>query len=337
MRYHLILILLLFFAYEGKGQQNYAFLQLSNSAKINALGGINISDSEADLHYFSSNPALLDSSHQYNFGMSFSPYFAQSKYVSIAGAIPFAKGTIGINLQNLYYGTLQGRDAVGNPIGQFSANDFSSGLTYARKISNISFGISTKFVGSSIAAFYSLALMTDWGGIYKHPKYDFTIGLTAKNVGFMLRKFTQTPSNLPFDLQVGTSFKPSKMPLRISITAHHLYTFDLTNPYSMQFYKYDSNGNKILQEPNELNKLFGHIIFGTELFINQQISLLAGYNHLRRQELIFENYAKLTGFSCGIASKHKYWKFQVSYNAFLPLNGQWMFSLIRQQSSFRIK
>lgn len=115
------------------------------------------------------------------------------------------------------------------------------------------------------------------------------------------------------------------------ITAHHIYQFDITDSNAMQQYKYDSFGNKILQDANRLDKLLNHIIFGGELFPDKPIRVLFGYNHLRRKELSFDHYSGLAGFSCGIASTLRYWRFQAAYSAFLPYGGQWMFGLIRQK------
>ena len=112
----------------AQAQNSFSFLNIANNARINALGGVNISLIDRDINLFSFNPALLDSSQQGQIGLNFSPYLASSKFISLNYSPKFNNTLVknwAVSLQNLNYGTFQGTDAVGNLTNEFSANDFA--------------------------------------------------------------------------------------------------------------------------------------------------------------------------------------------------------------------
>jgi hypothetical protein len=312
-------------------QNSFSFLNIANNARINALGGVNVSLADGDINLFSFNPALLDSSQRGQIGFNYSPYLAQSKFLSLnyspKNRTETNEGNWGFSLQNLHYGNFQGTDAVGNLTNNFTANDFSLGVTHARKINNISFGITSKLVGSVLESYSSIAFLTDWGGTLKHPKYDLNFGVLAKNVGFVLKKYGNFRPEIPFDLQIGSSFKPMYMPVRFSLTAHHLYVFDIVNNEPIN-YIFDSQGNKIEKKASTFDKLFRHLVFGTEILIHQNFHLLLGYNYLRRKELVISSLGGVSGFSFGVNLKLKNWGISASHSVLSAGKGNTVFSIV---------
>ncbi len=206
MRTFAFIIISFIVAFASNAQNSFSFLNIANNARINALGGVNVSLVDRDVNFFTFNPALLDSSQQGQLGVNFSPYLASSKFISLNYSPKFKQklnnGTWGIALQNLNYGTFQGTDAVGNVTNDFSANDFSLGVTHSRKINYISFGITAKLVGSVLESYSSVAFLTDWGGTFTHPKHDLSFGIVAKNIGFVLKSYSNIRPEIPFDLQI---------------------------------------------------------------------------------------------------------------------------------------
>lgn len=287
--------------------------------------------SDNDVNLFSFNPALLDSSQRGQIGVNFSPYWASTKFLSLNYSPSFipkkGAGNWAISLQNLNYGTFQGTDAVGNLTNEFSANDFSLGLTYARKVNNISFGITSKFVASVLESYNSVAFLTDWGGTFKHPVHDFSIGIVAKNVGFVLKSYGDIRPEIPFDLQVGTSFKPKYMPVRFSLTGHHLYVFDIVYNDPAVNFTFDEQGNKVPKKISTADKISRHFVFGTEMLIHKNFNLLFGYNFLRRKELKINGLGGVAGFSFGANLRLKKLDFALSHSIFTSPKGQTTFSL----------
>jgi hypothetical protein len=324
--------ILCFSLFSSNAQNSFSFLNIANNARINGLGGVNVSLSDRDINLFSFNPALLDSSQRGQIGLSFSPYLASSKLLTLNYSPKFTQklleGNWAISLQNLNYGTFQGTDAVGNLTNEFSANDFSLGITHSRKINYISFGVSAKFVGSTLESYSSMAFLSDWGGTFKHPKHDLSIGIVAKNVGFLLKSYGNIRPDVPFDLQIGASFKPKYMPVRFSLTGHHLYVFDIAYKDPAINYSFDSQGNKVAKNISIADKMLRHLVFGTSILIHKNFTLLLAYNHLRRKELLINSLGRAAGFSFGVDFRTKQFGFSISRANLASGSGQTTFSLL---------
>lgn len=298
---------------------------------MNGLGGINVSLADNDINLFSFNPALLDSANAGQIGLNFSPYLASSKFLTLNYSPKFAQksfaGNWAVSLQNLSYGTFQGTDAFGNLTNEFSANDFSLGLTHARKVNYITFGITAKLVASVLESYSSVAFLTDWGGTFKHPKHDLSFGIVAKNVGFVLKSYGNIRPDVPFDLQLGASFKPKYMPVRFSLTGHHLYVFDIVYNDPAYNFTFDEQGNKIPKKISMADKISRHFILSTEILIHKNFNVLLGYNFLRRKELLINGLGGAAGFSFGANLRLKKLDFAISHSILTSPKGQTSFTL----------
>lgn len=329
---YLLLIIFSVFGREAFGQNSFSFLNIPNNARLNALGGANVSLFDKDVNLQTINPALLDSSQQRQLGINYSPYLAHSNFLTLNYAPEFKKSSgksqWGISLQNLNYGSFQGTDAVGNPTTEFSASDFSIGITNARRINNISFGVTAKLVGSVLESYSSLAILTDWGGTFKHPEYDLNFGIVARNIGFVVKSYGSIKPDIPFDLQLGASFKPAHMPVRVSITAHHLYVYDIAYNNPDLHYTFDDQGNKVPQKISVADKILRHFVVGAEILIHKNFHLLAGYNHLRHQELTVSSSGGAGGFSFGGNIRLKQFGFSFSHSTLTSGKGYFTFSAL---------
>jgi hypothetical protein len=331
LKYKLCLVFIII-THFGFAQNSFSFLNIANNARVNALGGINVSLADDDINLFSFNPALLDSSQKGQIGLNFSPYLASSKFLTLNYSPKFKlknlAGNWGISLQNLNYGTFEGTDAVGNLTKEYSANDFSLAITHSRKINHISFGITAKLVGSTLESYSSVAFLTDWGGTFRHPKHDLSFGIVAKNIGFVLKSYGNIRPEVPFDLQIGATFKPKYMPVRFSITGHHLYTFDIAYNDPDINYTFDNQGNKVAKKISGVDKMLRHLIVGTEILIHKNFNLLLSYNHLRRKELVVNSLGGGAGLSFGANFRTPKIGFSIARSAFGYSNGQTSFSLV---------
>lgn len=295
------------------GQQSFTFVNLPSSVPLAALGGITVSLRNHNVNLFTSNPALLNSDMDKYASVNYVPYYAGIKYSSLAYVHKFEKvGRWGAALQYLDYGTFQETDPSGNVIGSFKANEYIVTAAHARTIGSYTLGANLKFAGSSIANYTALATMLDIGINFKHPLQDLSIGLLIKNVGFALKKYyPEGQLSLPFDIQVGTSFKPKFMPLRFSFTAHHLHKFDIAYDDPVLNTVIDRNGNKVREKVGFIDKLARHFVLGTEILLSKAFQLQFGYNHLIRQELRLSTRSAGAGFSFGASLRVK--SFEMAY------------------------
>ena len=296
------------------GRSGLNFLQLPAQAKSTALGANHMTISGNDPALFLQNPALLDSTKEDQVSLNLMPYLADTKFLNLAyaNAIKRTVGTWAVGLQYLNYGNITETDAAGNIVGEFRAADYGLSAGYGQTIGAFTLGGSVKFVGSSIESYHVLGVAFDWGGVFKHPREDFTVGFVARNFGFLKQNFTgaNTPV-LPLDLRVGLTFKPKYMPIRFSGTIHHLNRFDMVYNDPNLFFTYDINGTRIPRKAGVAEKLARHISLGAELLLHKNFRILLGYDHLRRQELRLNNAGGLAGFSFGAWLRVK--RFEISY------------------------
>lgn len=312
-----ILLLVLTFravAQPTGGRAGLTFLQLAPNARLTALGSRHATLPGTDATLFMQNPALLDSAKNDNLSLSYMPYLADTRFLNLAYAHEFRKmkGAWAAGIQYLNYGTLIQTDDVGNQIGEFRAADYALSVGYGNTIQNITIGGALKMVGSSLESYRLWGLALDWGATFKHPTRDLTASFVVKNMGFLKQNYAggEVPP-LPFDVRIGVTFKPEYMPLRFSLTAHHLNAFDMVYNDPALFYDFDANGTRIPRKVGTPEKLLRHLTLGSEIMIHPSFRLMLGYDHLLRQELRLQDLGGLSGISFGAWLRIK--RFEISY------------------------
>jgi hypothetical protein len=299
-------------------RQAFSFLNLPQNVQTAALGGITTSAQQANTNGLWASPALADSNWRNQASLSISPYLATTQLVSMAYCLPFkTKGTWAVGMQYLNYGTMTQTDAAGKETGTFTAADYALAGSYSQTEGAFTLGASIKIVGSGIETYQSWAIMTDVGGVFKHPKKDLTIGLLVKNVGVVFKPyFADNQLDMPFDVQLGMSVKPQFMPIRFSVTAHHLYQWDIVYNDPARSSSYDANGNKITKKITTIEQLARHLVLGVEVLVHKNVRLMLGYNHLRRQELRLTNVSSFSGLSGGVIYQNQKINFGYAYSAY---------------------
>lgn len=308
---NVLFVLLLSFPHLMKaqlgGQRAFEFLNIPPNARLSALGGVNITSGFDDPAMVSSNPALINSDWHNRLVVNWLDYFADISQYSVTYSREFEKsGVWSANLSYMDYGEFQQFDEIGFPLGTFNVAEYVFSLSHAKQFGAFSVGSSLKLAVSDIADFNASAVLFDLGGIFKHPEKELTVGMTVKNLGFMLSDYTdESGSQLPLDVQLGASYKPEFMPFKFSLTARNLIRDEAT------FYDPSNPVGGIDEEPGLADEIFGRIVFGTEVIIDESFQLRFGYNHLLRQELKMESTSGGAGFSFGFMMKIK--RFEFSY------------------------
>lgn len=287
------------------GLDGFSFLQTPTTARISALSGVNITSQDEDVNMFLSNPALLVPDLHQHASINYLNFLGDIQYSSLAYAHNFEEvGLWSMGLQYFSYGAFEGYDEAGNEAVDFNARDFAVTIGYSRKVGVFTLGANLKFAQSNIASYTASAIMFDLGGTYKHPEREFTVGLAIKNFGFLVKDYTEeAETTLPFDLQVGTTFKPEHMPFRFSITAYNLTRGNIAY--------YDPILSNNQEEPGTVDKILRHVTIGTEILVSKNFNIRAGYNHLIRKELRLEETSGGAGFSMGFMIRIK--AFELAY------------------------
>ncbi|HEX8348474.1 MAG TPA: type IX secretion system protein PorQ, partial [Hymenobacter sp.] len=295
------------------GQQAFSFLRLPTSAKLAGLGGANVSSRDGDATMLYANPALLNADMDGTVALGYVDYLADIKQTTAAYVFNTEHaGRFGVGLTYLNYGSFESFDAAGNSLGDFAVNEYAVGVSNAYTSGNFVLAGTLKLGVSGIAGNHSVAALADVGAIFKHPTKDFNVGLAVKNVGYQLKTYTGAGHEpMPLDVQIGTSIKPEHMPLRFSLTAHHLQQFDIVYLDPNQRGQLDENNNEIRPKKSVGDKIARHFVVGAELILSKNLNLRVGYNHLQRRELRLDTRSAGAGTSLGVMLRIS--QFQLDY------------------------
>jgi len=305
------------------GEASFQFLNVSDNARIMGIGSQNVSTLDGDVNMSMSNPGSLDTSHQNNASINYTPYFSTINRSTVLYAFKRPKSgmwSTGMTYQG--YGKFDETDPGGNVVGTFKANDFSLFVTKSHRIDHFSFGATMKLVGSSIAGFNSYAVAMDVGGVFIHPKHDLQVGMTFKNVGVIFDKYIQgVKQSMPSDLQIGISYKLEHMPVRFSMTGYNLLKKDVYYFDPELNIEFDENGDEVVANKSFSEQIFRRLIFGAEFMFSEKFQLRVGYNHLRRKELKLEQSSGGAGFSFGGMIQIKGYKIAYTRALYHPAGG----------------
>ena len=297
------------------GQRTFSFLELPNSAKQAALGGVNVTAGAHDVNMVAANPALRNPEMDNQLSLSYIGYLADIKQSSVAYAFNIKKyGRWATGISYLNYGDFVQRDATGAVEGSFNINDYTLSLTHARQMEAFTIGATAKVAVSSIAGNHAIGLLADAGVAFKHPEKDLTVGLAFKNIGYQLKAYDGGERQpMPFDAQLGISYKPEHMPVRLSLTAHRLYQFDIVYLDPNAPGQLDENGNEVKEEKKLGDKIARHFVAGAEFVFSKNFQVRAGYNHLRRRELRLDTTSGGAGLSMGAMVRVR--AFELNYSS----------------------
>jgi len=297
---------------------SFRFLDVPNSARVAALGGVNTSLTDRDINFFFNNPSLAGDTLAGVASANYRFYVADIGQATFTYGHNFSKlGTLVFGVQHFNYGTIKSYDAAGQEIGDFKSGETAIVIGKSHQISNFRVGASLKGAFSNIAGYRAGALMFDIGGIFVHPTQDLRVGMTLKNLGWVFSEYSETSStSLPFDVQLGATFKPEHMPLRFSLTAYNLTG---SNTY---FNAKDGD-----TEPGTFDKVLRHFNFGAEILVHKNVNLLVGYNHLIHQELKLSESGGGAGFSFGFSAMIKTFEVVISRSAYVAGNAGYAFTV----------
>jgi len=300
------------------GSFSYAFLQLPQSARIEALGGVNVAIMDNDPGMAFQNPALLNSSMHLQTAIDFNAYFANIGYGTFSLAHKFNKrGTLFGGVQYFDYGSFVQTLENGQILGQLSANDQAIYVGYAQPIldSILHVGGHFKAILSAYAGYTSIGAAVDLGLSYQSKNKRTTMGLVFKNMGSMIDPYTTNNYEpLPFQIQFGFAHRLEHLPLRLMVNLNNLQRPDLSfldieNPVSIDPLTNDTSINRISLGDNILR----HFIIAAELMpFKQRLFFRISYNFLRGGELSSMQSDAAAGLSWGLGIRISHFTFSYS-------------------------
>ncbi len=300
------------------GNATYAFLNLTNSARVASLGGKVVSIWDDDLNLPFHNPSLLHEGMSNHLVLNYVNYFSDINYGYVSYARSFDKvGDFAMGLHYINYGKFTAADQVGNITGEFSASEYAFNMIYSRALdSSFRIGVNVKPIYSVLETYRSFGVVADLGVTYISKEKLFSAGLVFRNVGVQIKPYHEgNREPVPFEILLGISQRLRHAPFRFSVVGHNLQRPDLTyKDPSTEKEDYDPITGEPLPE-NKLAKfgdnLMRHLIFGVEFIPLDNFFVRLGYNYQRRQELKISTRIAMVGFSWGFGVKIS--KFHLSY------------------------
>ncbi len=299
---------------------------LTNSSRSVALAGTAISIADGDLSLFFENPAVLDSVTPGNIFLNINPYFADISAFNGAYAFNWKKmGVFSVGLDYVDYNSFEMTDATGTQTGEFDAQDYSFVIGKAHQVGPFSLGLNLKLLHSSIEVYGSTVILGDVGGLFRVSR-NWTIGMVFSNMGGRISNFTELQRvKIPFDVKIGTTFKPEYMPLRFTLTS-----INLANKNAVVASNLEEG-----RSTSRVENIFRRLSIGTELLLSKNFHVLFGYNHKRKQELKLNDIAGGSGFSYGLMLKVKRIELRFSRATYHAAGGSGFISLQTNLNDFR--
>lgn len=284
------------------GNAVFNFLSQPNTAQLSALGGVNVSSMGNDVGMAFQNPSLLRQGMHQQVNTSFNAFLAGIRNYSLTTAYHLApiqtNLALGVNYFN--YGTLTQTDASGNVLGIFRPADYVLQVMASKKYhERFWYGLTMKYINSNYGQYRSSGLAFDVGISYYDSVNQLQVSIVVKNMGTQLGTYdgSDRKEELPFDIQAGVTKRLANAPFQFSLTAHNLHRF---NTYYNDTSFRASEGDINYKGGTGVQKLLSHLVFSTQVFLNEKLELIAGFNFQRRQDLNGYNITSgLNGFSLG--------------------------------------
>jgi len=318
MRKLFLLIVLLAFVYpmafgQIGGENTYDFLNLTNSARMAALGGnqIAINDS-TDLNTSYNNPSLLRPDMKNQLTINYVGYFAGVNYgyaaYSFGTPLP---GNFAVGMHYINYGNFIEALPSGEKTGAtFNAAEYALNIIWSNNYKQFTYGINLKPILSSFESYQSIGFAADLGLSYFSKNQNTVTALVARNIGTQITTYYDgaEKESIPFDLQFGISQKLAHAPIRLAATLQHLQKWDLAKPVE------DNSGSSTVYTKDSFTKkIMRHMLLGVELLPSPNFTVRAGYNYQLRQEMKLNEKMSTVGFSWGFGFRIS--RFAISYGS----------------------
>jgi hypothetical protein len=294
------------------GSTAYNYLNVTSSARIYGLGGVNITTVEDELSTADQNPGLLGSEMNNQILVDYMRYLGNSNFAGIKYAHAVGeRGAWSAGIRYFGYGEMTAADETGVITGTFSPKDINFSGTFSYDITNhLRGGITMKMLYSSYEEYSAFAVATDLGINYYDPDHDWSFSAVIANLGGQLKKFNENYDKLPIDLRLGATKGFTGIPLRLSVTLWNL------RKWSLPYY---NTGDGTSTEALELKESFGsnlfrHMVFGVDFTPSDRFFIALGYNYKTRTDMSTYKRSFLSGFSLSAGMNVSHFNFAIAFS-----------------------
>jgi len=256
----------------------FPFLRGALSARSAGLGGSTVAMKE-DVATTPINPSTLTTVP----GRTVSATFIKHVLDINAGMAIYADhwdsvGSYAATITYMNYGSFDRTDAAGARLGTLGAADIVFALSFAREIDTlISWGVTLKYMNSTIDDLAASAIALDAGVLVQIPKSRLNIGLAILNLGTQLATYDGITDRLPLDVRLGVNHRLRGLPLMVNASLNHLA--DDVESFTDRFLNFSVGG---------------------EFYVGKYVQLRVGYDNSTRNQSGVNVSTQLTGVSGGI-------------------------------------
>tara|TARA_R110001583_G_scaffold93777_1_gene237030 strand:- start:55878 stop:56888 length:1011 start_codon:yes stop_codon:yes gene_type:complete len=311
------------------GESIYNFLNLTGSAKQAALGGKTLTLLD-DVNQPLWNPSTINEELDNQLSVNYMNYLADVSLTSVSFAHLINRhfGTLQAGITYLNYGSIIGADDLGNETGTFKAYDLAISMGYSYNIFNtdIFIGANLKLINSVIENYTSVGIGSDIAILYYNVYKPYALTLVVRNIGYQVTVFDETREKLPFQIELGASYKLENVPLIWHFTFDNLQQWNISesNPSNATI---DINGKVTDEKISFLDNTIRHLSVGAEFFPEGPFNLRLGYNFRRSKELQLLDKRTFSGFTAGFGLKMNKFKLNYAFSKYHPASNVSTFSL----------
>ncbi|OGS27286.1 MAG: hypothetical protein A2297_00365 [Elusimicrobia bacterium RIFOXYB2_FULL_48_7] len=191
------------------GTAGLQFLQIAPGARPTGMGEAfcAISDDSNAIFW---NPAGLSQIQKKEVSFLYNQWIENIQLSYLTLVIPFESNVIGISVEYLSIGDIQGRDEYGNTTNVFSPYDLSAGISFSKPVSsNMLLGAAFKAITEANDNVQSSGFAVDLSALYFCGiKKNIALGLNIQNLGPEMTYAHETVP-LPLNIKIGASYKPN--------------------------------------------------------------------------------------------------------------------------------
>lgn len=300
-----------------RAQYSYDFVRQPQSVAASVAGGNIVSTTKSDLSVWMDNPGLMDSTIANHAAISINPYFSDIiRYGATASWQPKWVDYMMAGLTYNSFGTFDRLDASGVDQGTFGGRSYIFQMGLSQHFGLFTMGTSLKFGGMQLENTSATLLLMDVGGVMRHPSQELVIGMSFRNMGGVLQSSNELQNDqLPFDVVVGISFKPTYMPFRFSMTAYDLPRLN------------EEVVPEDLQRRVAYGPLLRYVNPSVAMVLGTLMEMQLGYNYRFNETLRIENGGFGAGWSLGFKLLLEKYQILIARNTYQAAGGTTFISL----------
>ena len=235
-----------------------------------------------------------------------------------------------VGVDYLQTGLLEERDAAGELLGTFRAQEVTPRLAAAAHWKGFTAGLGTKLAMLNYGPYTAQALALDGGLLWTIDSGRTSMGIVVKNAGRSLEYFAAEREALPLDVQLTISQKLKYAPFRWNLTYTHLQRWDMRYVDPQLVSKDPLTGEVTVQDISFWNNALRHVHPSVEAQLGGRIFIQVGYDVRRQMEMRIPTRRSNPGLSFGLSlqtAKMSYQYGSAVYHVAGRLN---QFTLIRR-------